>query len=107
MYHRGKNKRYGVLTETVSIAFFYLDELVAVHMEAKLPHKHESLFIAYYFYFRPAQKYLLYARGMVRFKVVDYKVVELAPVKHMVYVFKQLPAGGPVDGVEKHRFFIK
>ena len=93
--------------EAPGIAFLHLNLLMAVDLEPELAHQHEGFLCGDDSGIGPAQQDLFERGAVVRLHVVDHEVVKRPSCKQVFEIFKQLAAGRPVHGVEKHRPLVE
>ena len=107
MHHGGIDKGYRMSAKALGIALVYFNLFIIINVKAELTHQHEGLGGADNFYFGVAEQDFFDGCAVIRFHMVDYQVIQLFSLKQIVHVFQQLSAGGPVYGIEQHRFFIQ
>ena len=96
-----------MLAEALGIALFYLDQLVAVDVEAKLAHKHERFFSRNHLDRRVADQNFLNRSAVVGLHMVDDQIIQRTAVQQVLDVLQQLAAGRPVHSVEQNSLLIQ
>ena len=105
VHHLRHQECHCMLAEASCIALF--DRIFpAVHIKTKLTHKHKCFFVADNFTFRITNQDFLKRSCMIRFHMIDNKIIQFSAIQNSSNVLKEYTAAWPVHGIKKNRFFI-
>ena len=93
--------------EGAGIPLLDLHQLMTVHVEAELAHKHEGLFGGDELQIGIAPQQLLDGGPVIRLHMVDDQAVQRPLAQQVLQILQQLAAGRPIHRVEEHALLIQ